>query len=225
MATLHLVRHGQTTANVMRRLDTALPGASLTDFGARQAVRYALDRPVTRSPVLITSTARRARETAELIGSVWGVTPQVIDGLFEVQIGDLEGRTDDEAHAAMRAMLRRWHDGELDAALTGGESLADIFGRYLPVLDDIAARHLSDPDGPDVHVVSHGAAIRLAAGRLAGLDPHFASSVHLANTGTVELERVDGVWVCRRWGAGEPPAGPTAPAGRADAERVSDPMG
>ena len=44
MGSLHLVRHGQTTSNVMARLDTRLPGAGLTDFGARQAVRFALAR-------------------------------------------------------------------------------------------------------------------------------------------------------------------------------------
>lgn len=33
---LILIRHGQTTANVDYRLDTAIPGADLTDLGRRQ---------------------------------------------------------------------------------------------------------------------------------------------------------------------------------------------
>ena len=40
------VRHGETTSNVMKRLDTAMPGAALTDFGVRQAARFALERRV-----------------------------------------------------------------------------------------------------------------------------------------------------------------------------------
>ncbi|MEH3156873.1 MAG: histidine phosphatase family protein [Gordonia paraffinivorans] len=48
MGSLHLIRHGQTTSNVMARLDTRPPGAGLTDFGARQAVRFGLLNPDVR---------------------------------------------------------------------------------------------------------------------------------------------------------------------------------
>ena len=36
-ARLHLVRHGQTPSNVAGALDTALPGAPLTELGREQA--------------------------------------------------------------------------------------------------------------------------------------------------------------------------------------------
>ena len=38
---LFLVRHGQTHANVARRLDTAVPGLDLTDEGQAQALALA----------------------------------------------------------------------------------------------------------------------------------------------------------------------------------------
>lgn len=221
MARLHLVRHGETTSNVMRRLDTALPGAALTDFGVRQGVRFALDNPQQDEVVLVSSQARRAQQTAELIGSVWDVGLEVADGIHEVQVGELEDRFDDDAHGVFKDIVDRWHRGDLDARLPGGESLAMVYDRYLPVVEDLTGRYLTGPGGGrDVYVVSHGAAIRLIAARLAGVDPTFAASTHLQNTGSIELEFVDGLWRLHRWGAVTGPFGTEV-----DEPLVTDPMG
>lgn len=224
MARLYLVRHGETTSNVMRRLDTALPGAALTDFGVRQGVRYALENPRASDVVLVSSVARRAQQTAELIGSVWEVDADVAEGIHEVQVGDLEDRSDDDAHGVFKDVVGRWHRGDLEARLPGGESLAMVYDRYLPVIDDLRAGHLEGADQRDVVVVSHGAAIRLIAARLAGVDPGFAAETHLRNTGSIELEFVDGLWRLHRWGAVAGPFGP-----RVDeplvTEPSADPMG
>lgn len=205
MSTLHLVRHGQTTSNVLKRLDTALPGAGLTDFGARQATRYALERPQTSSPVLISSAAKRAQQTAELIGSVWTVQNRVLDGLYEVQVGDLEDEFSEDAHQVFATTVRSWFDGETSVRLPGGESLDDVYERYLPVVDDIADTFLSGPDATDVHLVSHGAAIRLIAARLVGMPAEFSLKHHLQNTGSIELTRTPDGWACLRWGLELPP--------------------
>lgn len=214
MARLHLVRHGETTSNVMRRLDTALPGAALTDFGVRQGVRYGLEnRPSapgdrgTPPVVLVSSVARRAQQTAELIGSVWEVQPEVVSGIHEVQAGDLEDRSDDEAHEVFRSVLDAWYDGAPDTRIPGGESLQMVYDRYLPTINDLAQQYLSGPEGTDVVVVSHGAAIRLVAAYLSGIDGKFAAATHLPNTGSVELEYLDGLWICHRWGAARGPFG------------------
>ncbi|MCZ4549402.1 histidine phosphatase family protein [Williamsia sp. 1138] len=205
MTTLHLVRHGETTSNVLQRLDTALPGAGLTDFGARQAVRYALERPDAETPILISSAARRAQQTAELIGSVWGVPNDVRDGLFEVQVGDLEDQTSEDAHKVFGATVRSWFSGDTAARIPGGESLDDVYARYLPVIDAIAEEYLSGPNAREVHLVSHGAAIRLVAAHLVGMPAEFALAHHLKNTGSIELTRTPDGWTCERWGQELPP--------------------
>lgn len=208
MARLHLVRHGETTSNVMRRLDTALPGAALTDFGIRQGVRYGLENAPSAGAVLISSRARRAQQTAELIGSVWGVRSEVVEGIHEVQAGELEDRSDDDAHRAYRDLLDRWYGGEPELSVPGGESLDMVYDRYLPVVDEVARLYLTGASTTDVYVVSHGAAIRLVAARLAGIDGTFAAETHLPNTGSIELEYTDdGNWVCHRWGATIAPFG------------------
>lgn len=219
MARLHLVRHGETTSNVMRRLDTALPGAALTDFGARQSVRFGLENVPEQHAVLLSSRALRARQTAELIGSVWDVETAAIDGVHEVQAGELEDRSDRESHEVFQDIMHRWHAGDLDARIPGGESLAMVYDRYLPTVEDLADMYLTGPDQRDVFLVSHGAAIRLIAARLAGIDSRFAAATHLGNTGSIELEYSDGIWVCTRWGA------KTAPFEIADEPLVDEPMG
>src|SRR5690606_7533100 len=120
----------------------------------------------------------------------------------EVQVGELEDRTDEAAHDEFNAIYRRWHDGDLHLAMPGGESGHDVLDRYVPVLDRLRMRFLDDAAfHGGIVVVSHGAAIRLVAAVRAGVDSQFAIDHHLANTESVVLAPVtDGRWSCVRWG-------------------------
>ncbi|NMO04363.1 histidine phosphatase family protein [Gordonia sp. TBRC 11910] len=200
MSRLFLVRHGETTSNVMRRLDTRLPGAGLTDFGARQAAQFALRTPITSAAVLLSSHARRAQQTAEIAAMVWGIDRGLVDGVFEVQAGDLEDNFDRASHEVFAGTVKRWLDGEIDVAVPGGESLREVYDRYLAAIDGVAQQYFTDGADRDVYLVSHGAAIRLAAAKLAGIDADFAMRNHLENTQSIELEYAEGAWICRRWG-------------------------
>ena len=93
---LVLVRHGQSHGNVDRRLDTRPPGAALTDLGHEQARTFAVQWP---HPVgmVAHSVALRATETAADIGAELGLPTLRLEGIHEVQVGDLENRNDDEA--------------------------------------------------------------------------------------------------------------------------------
>ncbi|GAA2060921.1 histidine phosphatase family protein [Williamsia deligens] len=219
MGSLHLIRHGQTTSNVMARLDTRPPGAGLTDFGARQAVRFGLENPGVTPAGLYSSVARRARETAELIGSVWGVQAQIVDGVHEVQVGPaMEDRNDDRSVRAFRDLIADWFDGDTARRVGDSESLDDVLARYLPAVELLAERHLDGPDAAgDVYLVSHGAAIRLIAAHLGAVDRGFAHDNGLPNTASIELARVGDGWRCVHWG-GVDPVRPTAAAS-------VDPMG
>jgi broad specificity phosphatase PhoE len=225
---LVLVRHGQSHANVDRRLDTRPPGAALTDQGRAQARDFA--QSLAAPPGLLGhSIATRAVQTASEINTEITTTdPLELDGIHEVQVGDLEDRSDDAAHDEFAAVYRRWHTGDLDAAMPGGESGTDVLDRYVPVLDLLRLRYLDDDAWrDDVVVVSHGAAIRLVAAVLAGVDGEFALDHHLANTEAVILAPVtDGRWSCVQWGAFSPPFDPqTSAASARDAGASADPMG
>lgn len=224
---LILVRHGQSHANVERRLDTRPPGAELTDLGREQARTFARSRSAPPG-LLLHSVARRAAQTAAEIGAELGIAPTEVAGIHEVQAGDLEDRSDDDAISAFTAAYQRWHEGDLDETIPGGESGRDVLDRYLPVITELRRRYLDDPDfSHDIVVVSHGAAIRLTAAVLAGVAGSFVLDHHLANTEAVTLAPItEDRWSCVRWGELTPPFYPEPDVHPVvDALEAADPMG
>jgi broad specificity phosphatase PhoE len=224
---LVLLRHGQSYGNVERRLDTRPPGTALTPLGRDQALAFAQGSG--RPALLAHSVAIRASETAAVIGAQLDMLAHEVVGIHEVQVGELENRDDDDAVAEFNAIYDRWHHGEFDVPLPGGETGNDVLDRYVPVLTDLRMRYLDDDNfNGDIIVVSHGAAIRLASAVLAGVDANFALDNHLDNAESVMLAPItDGRWSCVRWGALTPPFYPK-PDSSSVTDAVtssSDPMG
>lgn len=203
---LVLLRHGQSYGNVERRLDTLPPGAALTPLGHDQARAFA-HGGCARPAMLAHSVAIRASQTAAVIAAELDLPAHEFAGIHEVQVGELENRNDDEAVAEFNAIYERWHRGELDVPLPGGETANDVLDRYVPVLTDLRMRYLDNDDwNGDIVVVSHGAAIRLASAVLAGVDGTFVLDNHLENAESVVLSPItDGRWSCVRWGTRTPP--------------------
>lgn len=221
---LVFVRHGQSEGNVRRQLDTAPPGTALTALGRQQAATFAANWPY---PVglLVHSVARRAVETAEEIDAQLGIGAYEVAGIHEVQAGDLEGSDREADIEQFDGIYRQWQRGALDVAMPGGETGQQVLDRYLPVVTQLRLRHLDNHDrAGDILVVSHGAAIRLVAAQLAGVDIDFAMEHHLANTECVVLSPItDGRWSCVQWGALTPPFYPEPEVATHVADE--DPMG
>jgi probable phosphoglycerate mutase len=224
---LVLVRHGQSHANTERRIDTRPPGAALTDLGRSQARAFARELP--HPPAMIAhSVAVRAAQTAAEIGAELGVDAQQFHGIHEVQVGELENRNDDDAIALFESVYQRWHEGDLDVSMPGGETGNEVLDRYVPVLTQLRMRYLDDDAWQgDIIVVSHGAAIRLVSGVLAGVDGSFALDHHLANAESVVLAPItDGRWSCVQWATLTPPFYPEPNVHPVeDALSSADPMG
>ncbi len=202
---LVFVRHGETEGNVAKILDTRIPGLPLTERGAAQAKTFgsSLLRP---PKALFSSIARRARQTAGYIEATTGVPVEILDGIHEVQVGELEGLNTEAAHSRFQRIYRAWHEGDLAERVPGGESGYDVLARFLPVVEDLRVKYLTDGSEGDILVVSHGAAMRLVSRNLSGVAPPFTTNNHLDNTETIELvPRPIGGWECIRWGRFTPP--------------------
>jgi broad specificity phosphatase PhoE len=224
---LVLVRHGQSHANVERRLDTRPPGAELTDLGRDQARIFARELPHPAG-MIAHSVAVRAAQTAAEISDEIGVDAREFEGIHEVQVGDLEDRNDDDAIALFETIYQRWHEGDLDVPMPGGETGNEVLDRYVPVLTQLRMRYLdNDAWHGDIVVVSHGAAIRLVSAVLAGVEASFALDHHLANSEAVVLAPItDGRWSCVQWSTLTPPFYPEPDVHPVeDALSSADPMG
>ena len=212
---LVLARHGRSTANVARILDSAPPGAPLDELGREQAAQ--LGERLAARPVraVHASRALRAQQTAEPVAAAHGLPVDVVDGVQEVFLGDLEGRSGPDALAAFDDVYAAWWRGDLDARLPGGESALDVRARYLPAVERIVAGAAGNGD---VVLVSHGAAIRLVAAALLG---DTAETWYVPNSGLVVLRRNPAGaglagWVLESWDTAAPVPGDVTAGGTPD---------
>lgn len=198
---LKLVRHAESTANVRKAINTKLPGPPLSDLGRQQADELAARLRADPVVAVYSSLATRAQQTATPVAMAHGVDLQVIDGVHEVFVGDLEDRTDRAGVEAYAQVYFPWIQGELHHAMPGGESGIEVRDRFVAAITEVRAKHEEeDPDGTVV-MVSHGGVMRLGVELLADNVPRSARlSGLIANTGAVVLEaHRDGRWRCVAW--------------------------
>lgn len=196
---LILMRHGQTTSNVDRMLDTQLPGAALTELGEEQARKagrevlqsYSVDR-------VISSEALRARQTAALaFGEHFDVIPAV-PGIKEVDAGRWEMQNSREAHEAYLQCFRGFYRREPKAFIEDGETFSHFMDRYTGAVMPYVEQ------GGTTVVVSHGGAIRAFAANAThgrGVTPEYAERSYLPNCSYVVLDTDGefGHWHVRKW--------------------------
>ena len=162
----HLLRHGQTEHTPERRfsgrneLPLSLTGRAEAEAAAARAAELGIE-------VVVASPLRRTRETAEIVAAKLGLPVEFDDDLVELDFGDLEGLSADEARAKFPLATRRF-GSDVTVAAPGGESVADVSARVARARSRILARH----PGRTVLVVSHVTPIKLllAAGLGAGED-------------------------------------------------------
>ncbi|RKR74579.1 histidine phosphatase family protein [Frondihabitans australicus] len=184
---LLLIRHGQTPANIAGQLDTAVPGLPLSPLGRRQAAAVPSglgSLGLDDIGSIYVSTLQRTQETAAPLAAALDLTPTILDGLKEIQAGDLEMKNDETSQHEYNAMCFAWAEGDLDVRMPGGETGHGFFARYDAAVDTA----VRDGRAP-IAIVSHGAAIRTwVAARCADVDGGFAGTHQLLNTGLAVLE-------------------------------------
>ncbi|WP_134323961.1 histidine phosphatase family protein [Cumulibacter soli] len=161
---VHLVRHGQSTWNVQRRLQGQTAHPPLTEQGRADAARAAeaLLNSVGGRPVRIDSSdLERAAQTAHIIAARFAPSLDVrhTAALREQHLGSLQGRLTSELTA------EPVRDGEhiSEVRWGGGESLADVHSRLREYFSEVL------PTAPDhLIVVTHGDTLRVARAVLAG---------------------------------------------------------
>lgn len=192
---LLLIRHAQTHSNVIRALDTALPGADLTELGERQVADLAGHLVDEAIDAVWCSPALRARRTALGLAEPRGLEPEVHPGLVEISAGDWEMSSDDAHADAYRDGVVAGLQGRPGPIVPGGESAAQAIARFDGAVDRIrAAGHRR------VAVVSHGAMLRAWCGlRVTNVPVDLVRDRPLGNTGLVRLHAHGDGWVATEW--------------------------
>ena len=203
---LLLARHGRTAANATHVLDSRLPGSALDDHGRAQAELLARRLATWPIRAVHASRATRAQQTAAPVAAALGFPVGVVDGVHEVDLGDMEGRNDEAALETFAEVYAGWWRGDLDARMPGGESAAEVRARFLPALAGL----VDGATGGDVLLVSHGAAVRLAAAALLG---ETAETFYVPNAGVVVLRREGDGWALEGWDDAEPVPGDVTAGG------------
>ena len=185
-ASLLFVRHGENPANLTGQLSCRFVDFSLTDRGRRQAEALAQHLAAGHEgsiTALFASPLRRAQETADIIGAQLGLETTVLEELREVNVGDLEGRSDEEAWALHNEIDSAWVSGVAGATFPGGEDLPTLLERFAAGLRAIVERN---PDGRSA-VVGHGGIMRIGITNLFG-DGALDLTGPVDNCSIIELE-------------------------------------
>lgn len=125
-----LIRHGETIAN-KTQLVLGTSDVPLTDLGRRQAETTA-QKISSMKPIptlLFSSPYFRAKETAGYISEVIGLNPIYVDGLKEMDSGEMEGIKASEMNNKYPEYMANWRRDHSTARPPGGETLGEVHAR------------------------------------------------------------------------------------------------
>ena len=185
-------RHGENVANLSKTLSYRVFDGDLTDVGrgqARELGERLAAADAGQVQLLACSPLRRARQTAEIVGRRLGLPVAMeLDDLREVNVGDLDGRSDARAWEIYAAVLEAWRAGDTQARFPGGENRDELCARLRRALTAVARGAAAGRSPAAAHggvdgrpptlahggeegrslVVAHGANLRAALPCLAG---------------------------------------------------------
>lgn len=184
-----LVRHGQTDWNLEGRYQ-GQSDVPLNQHGLAQAVSLAERLAGEVFSAVYSSDLTRARQTAEPIARVLGLSIQIEPRLREINQGEWEGVLVDDIKARYAEL---WSQRTVDPANVrppGGETVAEVARRVFAALDDIARLFPTER----LLIVSHGLSIATAICR--------DKDIPVGQAYTVIPDNVQPVWVA--WTRGKP---------------------
>jgi len=168
MGHLLLIRHSITDASASRRNLGQGSDPSLSAAGVELAERLgtSIRAELAELPLaelrIVSSTARRCRETAEAVAAAAEaeVPVEVDPRLLEIDYGAWEGLTADECWARDPELRAAWEADPFSTHTPDGESGADVAARAFPAFDELEA-WLEGDRARAVVVVAHNHVNRL----------------------------------------------------------------
>jgi probable phosphoglycerate mutase len=201
------VRHAESQINIMPELEIprdALPPDSgvtypLTVRGMEQAKVIGETLAGADLIAIFSSTRTRCIQTATAIALPHAIQVQLDHDLVEIAFIDPEFSMGMIEEDEVRAVMGKWQTGDIDAAApNGGESLRQVFQRFIPAVQKIIAKQASRPG--TLVIVAHGGVLLACLTQLfSNIPPEFAIQHMFDNTDTACGQFIDGRLVCTDW--------------------------
>jgi probable phosphoglycerate mutase len=179
------MRHGQAENNVSRTLVGRHIESHLTAQGRQQAADAAKQLKSIPFDKVYVSPVIRAMETAQIVCDTLGLSYEVDDRLYEIELGKLVGMNYEEVTTKYGDLFLRFyaeHDPVLDSF--GVEPFASVKQRVKSLLDDALKKH----EDSNVLMVTHLDPIKAALATLLDLKPEALYRWHIRNASLTVLK-------------------------------------
>lgn len=140
MSRIVLVRHGQTEWNRVERF-RGLADLDLNELGRRQAKAVAEKVAQWSVVAVYSSPLRRAATTAQIIGKRVGLEVKLLPGLIDINFGEWQGLSPEEAMAKDGSLYSLWLKSPHLVRFPGGESLEQVRDRAVVAVNDLMTAH------------------------------------------------------------------------------------
>jgi broad specificity phosphatase PhoE len=152
---LILVRHGETEWNRQRRVQ-GLSNLGLNDTGKKQARALARVLSNKRVDAIYSSPLRRARETTRAIARFHKVGVEILDGLKELDVGEVDGMTYDDMKIYHGEFFNKWMRDFTSVRLPGGGFIPELRDQCCATVQDIVKKERkAESDDRAAIVVTH----------------------------------------------------------------------
>jgi len=149
--TFLLIRHGQTEWNRVERF-RGHADVPLNDTGLKQAEATGRYVAAQWQPAAIySSPLSRAVKTAETIGRHAGLQVEIYPGLTDIDYGEWQGVTPEEAIRRWPEMVEAWYDAPQRVRIPGGETLDALRKRAMETIKNLTQLH----SGQTIVLVGH----------------------------------------------------------------------
>jgi alpha-ribazole phosphatase len=163
--TVYLMRHGEVANNGEKRYNGHID-IDITQTGVDQMHRLAGLLEGKSIAAVYSSDLIRSKKGAEIISNRIGISYTPLRELRERSVGAWEGLTADEIKVRFPEQFAAWRKDLLNYRPPGGECLADVRARILPVFRRLVESHQDQ----EIAMLLHGGVNRVILADALGMD-------------------------------------------------------
>jgi len=185
MAKIILARHGETVWNI-EKIYRGRADVNLDEMGIKQAELLGNYLSNWGLEAIYSSPLRRALDTANIVARYQKIGVQIAEGLIDFDYGEWQALPEQEVKKLYPALLNEWHNNPHKVRMPGGDSLEDVRGRAIEVVNDVLSKYQGS-----VLLVSHRVVNKVLICSLLGLDNSHFWNINLDVGGITIFNYVD----------------------------------